>query len=268
MSPAMEPRRPGHDVAAAAIWQARREGRLLDPDAVLGRLDLDAAFGVQRHLVALRVAAGEQVVGWKLGYTSEVMRRQMGVDRPNFGPLTDAMVLPDGGVVAAHLVQPRVEPEVAVRLARPLAPRPEGVTRADVAASLATAHACLEVVHSTWVDYRFTLEQNTADNSSAGQLVLGPELPLDALDEVEVSLADGTAELGCGRGADAFGHPLDAVAWLATQLSARGDELRAGDIVLTGGLTRAWPLEPGGRLTARFQPVGGEAVEVSVRRAG
>lgn len=136
---------------------------------------------------------------------------------------------------------------------------------------MAEALACLEVVHSTWTGYRFTLAQNTADLSSAGQVVLGPALPphaLDALDQVSVVLFDGSDELGRGRGADADGHPLGALAFLAARLAADDRGLEAGQVVITGGLTRAFPLEPGHRLSARFTCADGSATGVSVARPG
>ncbi|MEZ5702307.1 MAG: hypothetical protein R3E42_10690 [Burkholderiaceae bacterium] len=108
---------------AETIWAARCEGRTLNADETLGpNLTLAEAYAVQRELVALRVAAGERIIGWKLGYTSEVMRRQMGIDRPNFGPLTDRMLLGSGDAVDERLVQPRVEPEIGLRLATPSTP--------------------------------------------------------------------------------------------------------------------------------------------------
>ena len=110
------------------------------------------------------------MVGWKLGYTSEVMRRQMGIARPNIGPLTDRMLLNSGDAVHERLVQPRVEPEIGLRLQTALDARHAPVDRHTVVAAVEGAYACLEVVHSTWTGYRFNLEQNTADNSSAGQV--------------------------------------------------------------------------------------------------
>jgi 2-keto-4-pentenoate hydratase len=101
---------------AEAIWSARQAGRTLDAEATIGSPDLATAYAIQRALLALRIAAGERVVGWKLGYTSEVMRRQMGIDRPNIGPLTDWMLLGSGDAVRERLVQPRVEPEIGLRL--------------------------------------------------------------------------------------------------------------------------------------------------------
>jgi 2-keto-4-pentenoate hydratase len=254
---------------ADTLWSARCAGRTLDASATLGPLDLATAYEIQRELVALRIAAGERIIGWKLGYTSEVMRRQMGVDRPNIGPLTDWMLLESGDAVSERLVQPRVEPEIGLRLHTALDARQAPVDRHTVAAAVGGAFACLEVVHSTWTGYRFNLEQNTADNSSAGQVVVGPRLPvtdLMALDTVAVRLHDGSRTLGQGVGADADGHPLDAVARLARELAAMDRRLEAGDLVITGGLTAACPLELGGRLSATFSSGGAWAVEVTARR--
>jgi 2-keto-4-pentenoate hydratase len=241
--------------AAERIWSARQAGRTLDAEATIGSPDLATAYAIQRALLALRLADGERVVGWKLGYTSEVMRRQMGIDRPNIGPLTDWMLLGSGDAVHERLVQPRVEPEIGLRLQTALDARQAPVDRHTVAAAVEGAYACLEVVHSTWTGYRFNLEQNTADNASAGQVVIGPRLPvtdLMALDTVAVCLSDGERTLGQGVGADADGHPLDAVARLARELAAFDQRLEAGDLVITGGLTAACALEMGGRLVGVF----------------
>ncbi|MBL8389236.1 MAG: fumarylacetoacetate hydrolase family protein [Hydrogenophaga sp.] len=255
--------------AAEAIWAARQAGRTLDAEATIGTPDLATAYAIQRALLALRLAAGERVVGWKLGYTSEVMRRQMGIDRPNFGPLTDRMLLGSGDAVHERLVQPRVEPEIGLRLKTALDARHSPIDRHTVAAAVEGAYACLEVVHSTWTGYRFNLEQNTADNSSAGQVVVGPRLPvtdLMALDTVAVRLSDGDRALGEGVGADADGHPLDAVARLVRELAANGQRLEAGDLVITGGLTKACGLEVGGRLVGVFLMRGAWSIELAVLR--
>lgn len=257
------------DRFAQAIWSARLAGRTLDADATIGSPDLTTAYAIQRALLELRIAAGERVVGWKLGYTSEVMRRQMGIDRPNFGPLTDWMLLDSGGAVNERLVQPRVEPEIGLRLRTALDARHAPVDRHTVAAAVEGAFACLEIVHSTWTGYRFNLEQNTADNSSAGQVVIGPRLPvtdLMALDTVAVRLHDDSRTLGQGVGADADGHPLDALARLARKLATMDQQLEAGDLVITGGLTAACALAAGGRLAAVFSLRDAGSVEVSVSR--
>ena len=80
--------------AARALRSARREGRTLD--VLLSRspgLSLADAYRVQDQVTALRLADGEKLAGWKLGYTSAVMRAQMGVEAPNFGPETATSIL-------------------------------------------------------------------------------------------------------------------------------------------------------------------------------
>lgn len=229
------------DTEAWATWLdgAHRAGYVLTapaPDV----LDLPSAYAIQRELTARRVARGARRIGWKLGYTSAVMREQMGVDSPNLGPLLDSMVVAPGAAVPAHLVQPRVEPEIGIVIGAD--GRPAG------------ARAVLEVVDSVWRDYRFTLAANTADGSSAAGVVVG-----DPLDDPDTDLAaiavelwrDGTFEAQ-GRGDAAMGHPHTAVAWLEGELAARGEALEEGDLVITGGLTRAVPLAPGGIVEARF----------------
>ncbi len=221
---------------AVEIDTAHRERRLLDA-ASRAPLELGIAYAVQRELTELRVGRGARRVGWKLGYTSAAMRRQMGVEAPNYGPLLDTMLI-DDGLVPGTLVHPRVEPEIALEL--------------DADRRPTEVRAALEVVDSVWRDYRFSLELNTADGSSAAGVVLGATLPVDGLDAVPVQLLHNGVVVGQATGAAAMGHPLRALDWLAGALEADGEELRHGDVVITGGLTAAVPIEPGDLVEAVF----------------
>jgi 2-keto-4-pentenoate hydratase len=92
-------------------------------------------------------------------------------------------------------------------------------------------------------------------------VAVGSELPLTGLDSLPVTLfVDGEA-VESGTGAAASGHPAAGVAWLAEQLAARGSWLQPGDLVITGGLTKAPALESGHRIGASFGE-GRWAVEV------
>lgn len=115
-------------------------------------------------------------------------------------------------------------------------------------------HLAIEVVDSIWIDYRFHWEDNTADGSSAAGVVVGPALPWHVnLAAATIELSRDGEVLGRGRGGDIMGHPYAAVRWLASELPRYGESLRAGDIVLTGGLTRAVPLEPDASFVAEFE---------------
>ncbi|HTQ89469.1 MAG TPA: fumarylacetoacetate hydrolase family protein [Streptosporangiaceae bacterium] len=239
-----------HAAVARTLRSARREGRTLD--VLLSEehaLSLADAYRIQDQVTALRLADGERRAGWKLGYTSAVMRAQMGIEAPNFGPLTDAMLLSSPAVLPAGALQPRIEPEIGLRLGRRLT-GPCSVPA--VLAACSEALACLEVVDSVWSGYRFTLPDNTADGSSAAWVVVGPSLPPDDLASLPVALSVDGEVVECGAGAAASGHPAAGVAWLAEQLAARGGALEPGDLIITGGLTSARPLDPGHRISASF----------------
>ncbi|MBL8930351.1 MAG: fumarylacetoacetate hydrolase family protein [Kineosporiaceae bacterium] len=251
---------------AERIWTARTTGALLDPPSAAtgspGPLDLEAAYAVQELLFRRRLARGEHPAGFKLGYTSAAMRAQMGIDEPNSGPLTEPMILAAAGPgsvvrLPGDLRQPRVEPEVALVLGRDLT---EGAPDA-VRAAVTGARAALEVVDSSWHDYRFTLADNTADGSSAAYVVLGEQIPLDRVDRLPVRLVVGDTVAEADSSA-AMGSPWTALGWLADHLAARGQVVPAGSVVITGGLTAAIPVAPGQRATAVF----GEAFEVALTR--
>ena len=59
------------------------------------------------------------------------------------------------------------------------------------------------------------------------------------------------------------GHPAAAVAWLANRLGSKGTTLKAGSLILSGGLPAPVPLEPGAAITAEFDGLG--SVEVYCR---
>jgi 2-keto-4-pentenoate hydratase len=247
---------------AAKLDAARRDRVGCEPISSTVVLDIDDAYAIQRAGTELRVRRGETVVGWKLGYTSLAMRAQMGIDHPNFGPLTDAMLLAHDEAVSPSLIQPRVEPEIGLRFKHPLTGE---VSLDDVMGAVGEALACLEVVDSVYPDYRFQLEDNTADGSSAAQVVVGPALPsLDALESVAVVMRHNGADAGSATGSAASGHPAAGVVWLVAQLAKQGGQLRAGDIVITGGLTRAVPLEFGDHVEAVFD----DDTRVAVQRSG
>lgn len=194
-------------------------------------------------------------VGYKLGYTSAAMRKQMNISTPNFGVLTQERVIGPGEphLALKGLVHPRVEPELTIRLGRDL--QGGGCTAALVAGAVDCVYPSLEIVDTRYHDYVFKAVDNIADNSSAARCVLGAAVSLavaQPLATCSVELqADGRV-LATGMGADAMGDPLVAVGWLADALAESGRRLKAGDLVMTGGLTRAFDVRAGQLLSVRF----------------
>lgn len=201
----------------------------------------DDARAVARARDELRVADGDVLVGYKLGWTSAVMRESLGIDRPNWGTLW-ASQLADSTVDAGRFRQAKVEPELVYRC---------GEWALGV-----------EFVDPRFPSFDFEWLDNTADNSSAAAVRVGEFGPVDGdLASVEVAFADGR-ERHAGVGANAMGSPIRAVQWLERSLAAEGAALRDEDLVFTGGLTPPFDVEPA--RTYRLTGVGLEHAFVEV----
>jgi 2-keto-4-pentenoate hydratase len=216
----------------------------------------EEAYRIQDTLLATE---GGTPIGYKLGFTSQVMREQMGVSGPNYGRLTDVMqVDPDvGPIPLSELIHPRVEPEIALLVERDLAG--PGLTSAAVYPTIRWAFGAIEVVDSRYQDYRFLAVDNTADNSSAACFVLGCPISMNTAPDLRLAgvlLWRGGRIIARGLGADTLGGPISTLVWLANKLGEVGKILEAGSIVLTGGLTRSHSVGEGGSFVAEFAGLG------------
>jgi 2-oxo-3-hexenedioate decarboxylase len=248
---------------ADQLLVARRERKAISPFTdEHPDLDLTTAYGAQALFVESLVDAGERIVGAKVGLTSLAKQEAMGVDEPLSGWLTDAMILEPGAPVPLDaLIQPRVEPEIAFLLARPL----EGpATVTSVLAATEAVFAAVDILDSRYEDYRFTLPDVVADNCSSGRLVLGPQArrpaELEDLRLVGCVLRRRGEIVATAAGAAVMGHPAAAVAWLANRLAVRGEALPAGSLVLSGGLAAPVTIAAGISVTAELDGLG--AIEV------
>lgn len=250
--------------AAGELLAAERDRRDRGPitDEWPG-LDLATAYRVQDELLHRKVAAGERVVGVKLGLTSRAKQRRMGVDSPLTAWITDAMVLPAGEPVPlGELIHPRVEPEIVFVLGERL--EGPGVTAATALAAVRSVHAGLEVIDSRYADFRFTLPDVVADNASSARFAVGgrSDAPGDLDLALEACLLEVDGQVvDSATGAAVQGHPAEALALAANALAERGLALEAGWLVLTGGMTDAVPLGPGTSVTGHFTSLGSVTVQ-------
>lgn len=226
---------------------------------LIGTDDLPAAYVVQQGLVQQRLATGATVVGRKIGATSEAVQKQLGVDQPDFGYLLSDMDASHG--LASHddpismrtLVQPRVEAEVAFRLAQDIDVPEEQITIDLVRDAVDVAIPALEIVDSRIENWDIEFTDTVADNASSGLFVVGDDgLPLSEIEprDVVMSLTINDEERSSGTGAACLGDPLEALRWLAVQAARFGDPLRAGHLILSGALGPFVPFVAGDRVTA------------------
>jgi 2-keto-4-pentenoate hydratase len=259
------------EIAAALDAAERDRTPIAPPSEAHPGLSLAGAYAVQRAVRARREAAGNRVVGHKVGITSQAMQEMLGVDQPDFGYLTEAMVFDSGARLAARaLIAPRVEAEIAFRLRTPLEAGP-GLDRAAVLAATEAVAPALEIIDSRVADWRIGITDTVADNASSARVVLGDFIALadveQDLAEIEATMrvvaADGGAEQVTGAGAAVLGHPAEPIIWLAEALATYGGEpLLAGQVVIPGAMARALPIAAGSEITADFGVLGGVRASV------
>jgi 2-oxo-3-hexenedioate decarboxylase len=226
-----------------------------------GRLSLGDAYRVMPVLRAEFEARGEKITGRKIGFTNSGMWKAYGVDAPIWGYATDRTTrdLVRAGVVrAADFPEPRIEPEIMFGLkAAPAADMTDGALL-DCIDWIALGY---EIVQSIYPGWKFTAADVVAANGVHGCLLVGERHAvaprkaqwLRELAAFEVTLHCDEAASQQGGGALVLGSPLNALGHLVGLLAGdpHNPPLRAGEIISTGTLTLAMPVNAGQTWTTK-----------------
>lgn len=220
-------------------------------------LSLEDAYAVQRSLEQALVLRGERVIGWKAGFTNAAMQGQYGVSEPVLGFMLGSGVFSGGDSVPIdRFASLGVEVEVAFLLKRDLAG--PGVTPVSALLAVEGAMPSFELI-----DFRCSGKASgadvVADGVFANAIVLGrPLTPVAALDlalEGVVFEQNGQV-VATNTAAEVLGNPLTSLAWLANTLGRMGRGLAAGDVVLTGSISKILRPEKGESVRASFTRLG------------
>lgn len=221
-------------------------------------MDWDDAYLIQEEIKRRKIARGTKIAGLKAGLTSFAKMKQMGVETPCFGFVTDYGCVPDGGEVkVSELIHPKVEPEIVFVMKHAL--KGPGCHIGAVLAATDFIMPGIEVIDSRYRDFKFDLKSVIADNTSASRFVIGGQIKAPA--EVDMRTLGLVMEkngevVSLGAGAAVLGHPATAIAMLANHLGARGQEISAGAMILSGGVTEAVAVQAGDHVTLRVQHLG------------
>ncbi|NML27349.1 2-oxopent-4-enoate hydratase [Zoogloea dura] len=253
-----------------ALYDAWRERRTIaplleqEPDITLAD-----AYRIQLRYIERRVAAGESIVGKKIGVTSKPVQDFLGVFQPDFGQLTSGMVYQEGDTIdLGSLIQPKAEAELAFVLKEDL--QGPGVTAMDVIRATDYVLPCFEIVDSRITDWKIKIQDTVADNASCGVYVLGKTKGDPR--KLDITLAGMVLEkngeiFSTGVGAAVQGSPANAVAWLANTLGELGIPFKAGEVILSGSQSALVPVVDGDELVCTVGGLGSCRVKFAGRSA-
>lgn len=232
-----------------AAFNATATPQLEDP------ISLQDAYAVQLASIQRRLDRGETRIGIKMGFTSRAKMVQMGVSDLIWGRLTSGMLVEDGGSIRLEdYVHPRVEPEIAFLIRKPLA---GNVTIPQALAAVEAVAPALEIIDSRYQDFKFSLTDVVADNSSSSGFVVGPwSRPDIDLSNLGLVMAFNGRPQAFGSSAAILGHPLRSLVAAARVVAEAGETLSPGDLVLAGGATAASALVAASFVSLEMQTLG------------
>lgn len=227
--------------AAEHLWQAQQNRQACSPIRHLfdDQLDVNTAYQIQQRNIDRAIAEqGRRVVGRKIGLTSKVVQKQLGVDQPDYGCIfADTVVAHGQSISLGTLLQPKVEAEIALVLKRDL--KHSDNTVVDLINAVDYLLPAIEIVDSRVKDWNIRIGDTIADNASSAMVALGQQavaLNDIALDKVGMAMYSAGDLVSSGNGAACLGNPLLAALWLANTMAQQGTPLLAGDLILTGAL--------------------------------
>ena len=232
---------------ADIVLAAAEERRQIAPFAGLSMV---SAYRVAGRVRDARLGDGARVVGRKIGFTNRGIWDEYGVHAPIWGYVYDRTLHDMAEPArAADFLEPRIEPEIVFGLAAPITP---DMGLAEIATAIDWVAHGFEIVQSLYPGWRFAAPDTVAAFGLHGGLWVGPRRPLrpgeaERLESFQIVLSRNGVEIDRGQGRNVLDGPLYALAHLAAALADDPDHapLAPGEIVTTGTLTRAFPVEAG-----------------------
>lgn len=241
---------------AKLLIDARKNRQAIDPIRdYIGIGDEEKAYEIQHILTQHKLDSGARIVGKKIGLTTEVVQKQLGISSPDYGVLFDDMEVLNGlSISMSKLMQPKVEAEIAFVLGEDL--EDPSLTSIDLMNAIDYALPAIEIVGSRIKNWNIKATDTIADNASSSHFVVGHSpRTLDEIDMVacKMSLTVNGTEQSSGYGGACLGSPLNATLWLAKKLLSRGEVLQAGEVIFSGSLGKFADVTAGDHVEAYIE---------------
>ena len=244
-----------------SIWESTQQG-IYFPAEWKGKLSMEEGYQVQLGLLDRYLEQGQQHAGWKVGLTAKAIQEQLAYDERVFGFLLASSNRPSKTLFTFdELVAPCFETEICVVLDRPL----EGpdLSPKQAREAISKAAPAFELIERRG-NFSADLPLSMTDNVQARYYVTGEfrEISPDKdLKKASMEIILNGEVVGQADASEVLGGPAASVAWLANVLSTYGRKLEEGTQIMTGSLTRQYPVGQGDYIEADFNDLGSVAME-------
>ncbi len=199
-------------------------------------LTIDEAYAVQDLVARKRIESGERVVGFKVGCTSNAIRKQFGLNEPINGKLFQPHVIyGDLNVDWSQFVNCAIEPEMVLKIGQDLAG--ENLSDEDLVNSIEFVSPGIEIHNfKFWITPPTIQELICSGGIHAGLIVGSPKVDpgkLLFIDEMFYVYKDGVL-VTSAPSSEILGGPIHSLRWLVKFLTRKGSGLKKGSLVIPG----------------------------------
>lgn len=228
------------EILDKAAFEAKPIAQLKDEH----NISLEESYQIQETSIKRREDRGDYLVGYKMGFTSKAKMIQMGVDDLIWGRLTKTMWIDNkGSLDFSKSIHPRVEPEIAFLVKEDISSALTLATAKDYVSSVAPA---IEVIDSRYENFKFSLEDVIADNCSSSAFVLGEWLDVETkISDLDISISLDSEVQHVGTSNAILDNPWQSFVEATRLITAYGDTIKKGQIILAGAATPAVYVKPG-----------------------
>lgn len=228
-----------------------------------------AAFGpspkkardIRENELQFRLAAGETVVGLKIGGALDSANREAQTSVMIFGYLTDAMQLTDS-LKSANYIYPRAEAEVVFKTSKDLSSEIELSEVLDYVSHVAVG---MEIFDYRYGQAQIYSNDAIADNAGAAAFAYGQWVPanLEVFANLTTEVLEDNAVVESAPLTAIRGNPWLAVVLLSKLLAENGVKLPAGSIIFSGSATKGVYMAAGKNYMVEAKGLGRVEIKVS-----
>lgn len=254
-------------IIAETLLEAERSKQPIPPlTETYENISVADAYAVQLAQIQQKINDGASVKGLKIGLTSKAMQEMLNVYTPDYGFILDTMIYDEAvGLITDSFIQPKVEFEIAFIFDKQL--KGPQVTVQDVIEATAYVVPAIEIIDSRICKWEIKFEDTVADNGSSAGAILGKKRTLlkdiEDITNIPMIVSKNDEFLDEATSAAVLGNPLNAVVWLANEVSEYGISIEPGMFVLSGALSKAVTFETGDRFEVDFGPLGKVSVNIA-----
>ncbi len=217
--------------------------------------DTSRAYALQAEEAHKRERRGDTVIGYKIGCTSGVIRRQLEIDEPIYGRLF-ASGRHESGVRLSHgnFVNLAIEGELAVRLGNDL---PGNPTALECESAIESIFPVIELHHYFSLARELQISELITSNGMNAGLV-APERTADnrLARAQDLTIHVNGRTIASSNEPFTMKSPEASLQWLAIRLAIEGLRLLRGQIILTGSALPLFPIDPGDAVVVEAPPLG------------